>query len=117
MKTRIAFFAVAVAVFAFVSRSTADTASDRNLIAQIDDIIRECQKIKPGMTRADLLEVFGTEGGLSNATAREFVYRHCSYIKVLVHFTLSPGQSVIEERPTDTITSISRPYLQLSISD
>jgi hypothetical protein len=44
------------------------------------------QKIKVGMTRADLLKVFTTEGGLSTSLNRTFVYRDCSYIKVDVEF-------------------------------
>jgi hypothetical protein len=86
---------------------------DKDLTKQISNILSECQKIKPGMTRSDLLKVFTTEGGISTATHRIFVYRGCHYIKVDVEFALSePGQNVLEERPTDTISKISKPYLE-----
>ena len=39
-----------------------------------------------GMTRADLLKVFTTEGGLSTGLNRTYVYRECQYIKVDVDF-------------------------------
>ena len=88
------------------------------LTKQISAILTECQKIKPGMTRAELLKVFTTEGGLSTAAWRTFVYRGCPYIKVDVDFTPSdPKQKMVEERPTDTIRKISKPYLDWSISD
>jgi hypothetical protein len=91
---------------------------DKDLTKQISDILTECQKIKPGMTRSDLLKVFTTEGGISTATHRTFVYRGCHYIKIDVEFTLSePGQNVLEERPTDTISKISKPYLEWSVID
>ena len=94
----------------------APEASD--LTEQISAILTECQKIKPGMTRAELLKVFTTEGGISTAMHRAFVYRGCPYIKVDVDFTLSgPEQNVLEERPTDTINKISKPYLEWSIVD
>ncbi len=70
------------------------------------------------MTRAELLKVFITEGGLSSATHRTFVYRDCPYIKVDVDFTDSdPNQKRVEERPTDIVSKISKPYLDWSISD
>ena len=91
---------------------------DKDLTKQISDILTECQKIKPGMTRSDLLKVLTTEGGLSTATHRTFVYRGCRYIKVDVEFTLSePKQNVLEERPTDTVSKLSKPYLEWSIND
>jgi len=94
------------------------TDVDKNLTKQIPNILTECQKIKPGMARAELLRVFTTEGGLSTATHRTYVYHGCRYIKVDVEFTLSdPKQKVIEERLTDTISKVSKPYLDWSIND
>jgi hypothetical protein len=91
---------------------------DRELTNQISATLTECQKIKPGMTRAQLSEVFDTEGGLSTAKDRTYVYRRCWYIKIDVHFTLSdPKQSVEEERGTDVISAVSKPYLQWWIAD
>jgi hypothetical protein len=96
----------------------ANSFADTNLTKQISEILIECQKIKPGMTRAELLKAFDMEGGLSSATQRTFVYRGCPYIKVDVDFNLSdPQQKTLEERPTDTISKISKPYLDWSISD
>ena len=91
---------------------------DKELTKQISDILTECRKITPGTTRADLLKVFTTEGGLSTATHRTFVHRRCPYIKVDVEFTPSESkQKLLEERPTDTVRKISRPYLEWSNAD
>jgi hypothetical protein len=96
----------------------ANSVADTNLAKQISEILTECQKIKPGMTRAELPKVFTTEGGISSATHRTFVYRGCPYIKVDVDFNLSdPKQKALEELPTDTISKISKPYLEWSIID
>ena len=46
----------------------------------ISDIITECQTIKPGLTRADLYRVFGTEGGMYSARDRSFVYHACNLL-------------------------------------
>ena len=94
------------------------TSEASDLTKQISAILTGCQKIKPGMTRAELLKVFTTEGGLSTAMHRTFVYRGCPYIKVDVDFTDSdPNQKMVEEHPTDTISKISKPYLEWGIID
>jgi hypothetical protein len=91
---------------------------DKHLTKQISGILTECQKIKPGMTRAELLIIFTTEGGIFTAVHRTFVYRGCPYIKVDVDFTVSdPKQKGIEERPTDIINKVSKPYLEWSLID
>jgi hypothetical protein len=91
---------------------------DENLTKQMSKALRECQKIKPGMTRAELEKVFTTEGGIWQAKHRIYVYRPCRYIKVEVDFNLSvPEQDVVKPLPTDTISKISRPYLQWTIID
>jgi hypothetical protein len=91
---------------------------DKNLTDQISAILRESGKITPGTTRAELLKVFTTEGGLSTATHRTFVHRRCPYIKVDVEFTLSsPKQGGLDERPNDAVKTISKPYLAWSIDD
>jgi hypothetical protein len=95
-------------------RVFADSSEDKNLTQQISDILKECESIKPGMTRADLLKVFTTEGGLSTQIWRTYVHSRCPYIKVDVEF--APTESK-QERPTDTITKISKPYLGWSIAD
>jgi len=93
---------------------------DEKLTKQISDILLECRTIKPGMTRAELMKVFTTEGGLFGSEARTYVHRRCPYIKVDVTFTLSkPPKDMFddEERAADIITNISKPYLQWSTID
>jgi hypothetical protein len=80
----------------------------------IDNTLRSIQRIKVGGTRSELLMVFTTEGGLSTASQRTYVYRHCPHIKVDVKFA-APGGG--KELPTDKIVDISRPYLDWSIVD
>ncbi|MCX6908327.1 MAG: hypothetical protein NTY01_09815 [Verrucomicrobia bacterium] len=97
------------------------TLYDAKLSEQIGVILRECEKIKPGMTRADLLKVFTTEGGLSTPEARTYVSRRCHFIKVRVNFSLTdPNQKkdiLDDERTTDVITNISKPFLQWGHGD
>jgi len=99
-------------------RKSTGNGVDEYLTKQISNILTECQKIKPGMTRAELSKVFTTEGGLSTAKHRTSVHRRCPYIRVDVDFKPSdPKQNVLEERPADTIRNISNPYLAWGIID
>jgi hypothetical protein len=76
------------------------------------------------MTRAELLNVFTTEGGLSTGLNRTYVYRKCPYIKVDVEFKPvgrpardKDGRVTLVEASGDVITKISRPYLEWSVLD
>jgi hypothetical protein len=91
---------------------------DEALTRKISDVLRDWKTIGPGKTRADLLKLFTTEGGISTAKQRTFVHRDCPYIKVDVEFTLTEtNRSSLEERPADVIRKVSQPYLQWSIMD
>ncbi len=89
---------------------------DRQFTAKISAILAGCQRIKPGMTRAELLQEFTTEGGLSTARQRTYVYRRCPLFKVQVDFApADPSMQV--ENPGDSIVNISKPYLEWGIAD
>jgi len=77
-------------------------------------VLTAIETIKVGMTRADLLNVFTVEGGLSTTSQRTYVYPKCPYIKVDVKFAASSRE---QELPSDKIIEISRPYLARSIMD
>jgi len=86
--------------------------------------LQEMETIRAGMTRAELLKTFTTEGGLSTGLTRRFVSRDCSYFKVDVEFRAvgrsdrdSDGRVTLLEDSRDVIVKISRPYLQFSIAD
>jgi hypothetical protein len=87
---------------------------DKEHTAWIAEVLNATQTIKPGMTRADLMKAFTTEGGLSRTSRRTYVYRHCQYVKIDVKFAASSRD---EELPTDEIAEISRPYLAWSVMD
>jgi hypothetical protein len=114
MKTFVTFLTATLILCSFSTPSFADRSVDKNLTQQISDILKECESIKSGMTRADLLKIFITEGGLSSQTWRTFVHSRCPYIKVDVEF--APTESK-QEQPTDIITKISKPYLAWTIID
>jgi hypothetical protein len=118
MKTFLVFLLGILLACCLAGPSRAGSEPDKELTKQVADILTECKKITPGATRAELLKVFTTEDGISTATRRTFAHRRCPYIKVDVEFTPSESkQKPLEERPTDTIRKISRPYLEWSIGD
>jgi hypothetical protein len=82
----------------------------------IANVLKECQTLKPGMTRAELSKVLSTEGGLSTVSHRTYVYRDCPYIKVDVDFS-APAPNQDAEKPADIVTKVSKPYLDWTIAD
>jgi hypothetical protein len=89
---------------------------DKELTSRISGIIQECAKLKAGTTRTELMKHFTIEGGIYSATAQTLAYRTCPYIKVDVVFVLADSKEK-KESPQDVLITISKPYLEFSISD
>jgi hypothetical protein len=80
--------------------------------------LKRMETVKVGMTRAELLKVFGEEGGLSTRTQRTYVYKECRYFKVNVKFeAVGNVEERLGESPDDKIFEISKPYIDYSILD
>jgi hypothetical protein len=98
-------------------------AVDPALTRSVDQVLKDVSSIQSGMTRAELLRVFTTEGGLSTRDEQRYVYRRCPLIKVMVSFRRPAdadddwGGAPEEERAGDIIQSISKPFLEYSITD
>ena len=106
---------VCLAVLICVSRPvTAQTRADTDHVAWVQSTMQRMATIEPGMTRAELLAVFTTEGGISSRLHRTFVSRDCPNFKVDVEFRAVGPEG---EDPRDTIVKISRPYLAWPVGD
>lgn len=113
--------AIALTVSALSVQSSQRSQEQTEWIA---NSLKKMQEVKVGMTRADLLKVFTTEGGLSTDLNRTYVYRECPYIKVDVEFEPmgrpardAKGRVTLIEANVDVIKKISKPYLEWSILD
>lgn len=112
------------AVLPHSSVLAAEERDPRGHVAWVAEVLKRMQTIKPGMTRAALLKVFTTEGGVSTRLGRTFVSRECPYFKVEVEFAAggninrdSQGRLTSREDPHDIIVKISRPYLAYTTVD
>jgi hypothetical protein len=106
------FLILAIAIIA-IAQTTRPQASPDHTV-WVADVLKRMQSIQPGMTRATLLTVFTTEGGLSTRLHRTYVSRDCRYFKVDVEFQAANAQATDGEA---VILKISRPYLQFTIAD
>ena len=121
-----AFFGVALilGLAAVVSTRTALQTEPESHVLWVAKSLARMQTIKVGMSRADLLEVFMAEGGLSTPLRRTFVYRDCPQFKVDVEFTAvgramrdREGRVTSIEDDRDVIKTISRPYIAQVVID
>ena len=88
-------------------------------IAWVEHVLSRLKTVKVDMTRAELLKVFATQGGLSTGLKRTFASRDCPYFHVDVKFQSVrrpdrdlAGRVTSEEDPRDVIVEISKPYLR-----
>ena len=109
-----------VAVAADQPATKADTSYDKLLDQKASEVWFDCQKIHPGMTRADLDKMFRRNTGgvavpdstpLPFREHQTFDYRRCDHIMIDVDFRPSNSK---EERPTDVIIKVSNPYINCS---
>jgi hypothetical protein len=97
--------------------------ADQALTRSIDQVLKDVSSVQAGMSRADLLRVFTTEGGISTRDEQRYVYRRCPYIKVRVNFRRPAdadddwGGASEAEWTGDIIQSISKPFLEYPIAD
>ena len=98
--------------------------SRRQHVEWVADSLKRMQTIRPGMTRAELLKVFTTEGGFSTGIERTYVYQGCPFFKVDVKFRPvgrperdKDDRVTLAESPKDLIKTISRPYIAWSVAD
>jgi len=108
---------VTVLVGLAVVPTRADSANDRDFTRRIVEIFGDCQKVKPGMTRAELvkLNLFDEDRGplhaLNDSSFKQhttFEYRAFSLIRIDIDFSPSASK---EARPTDIIAKVSMPFI------
>ena len=97
---------------------------DQDAERWVGNALLEIETVKVGMTRGQLLAMFGMEGGVFSGLRRTYVYRRCPTIKVDVEFEAvgrpsrdAEGRVTLVESDQDIITKISRPYLAPQIID
>jgi hypothetical protein len=126
VKASVLLLLVLLLVPGSVCAQTEQTQTDSNQqhVQWVAESLKAMQSVKPGMTRAELLRVFTTEGGESTGLRRTYMYRQSPYFKVDVEFEAvgrpardSDGRVTLVESDADTIKTISGPYLRFSIVD
>ena len=117
MKTLICILSAIVVLGIVAVPARAETTNDTEFVRKIVEVFGDCQKIKPGMTRAELikLQMFDQDWGpLHPADDKAFKqhttfqYRSCALIKVDVDFGATGSKEV---QATDVITKVSMPYI------
>ena len=104
-------FAALILFLASLGLSHEASVTDSNHVDWVRQSLAEMQKIKKGMTRADMERLFVPDGGLQVYGATRYVYRECPFFKVDVEFERAPN-SPRSGGPRDRIVKISKPYLE-----
>jgi hypothetical protein len=90
--------------------------TDSNHVDWVRQSLSEMQKIKRGMTRADMERLFIPDGGFQIYGATRYVYRECPFFKVDAEFERAPN-SPRAGGPRDKVVKISKPYVEYPDED
>ncbi len=97
--------------------------------AWLAQVLEKMDSIKPGMTRAELLQIYQAEGGRrrglpSARLPRTFVSRDCPQFRIDVEFNSvagpddgNPSFATSVEDNRDIIVKMSKPYLQFATAN
>jgi hypothetical protein len=122
MKIR-AQYAIATVVLLMLWRPCGNAVEDKpsspeECCAIVARAIDAVNKIKKDMLRSDVEKEFRLEGGLFSRNQTFYVYKNCPFIKIKVAFELDPSyKDFVTGSPKDRVLSVSKPYLEYSVTD
>jgi hypothetical protein len=91
--------------------------SSQDSCSAISDALEAIGKVKPGDLRTKLEQDFKRDGGLTFPKTERYVYKKYPLIKIDVEFSLKKGNTWPQHSSEDTLTSISKPYLEYPFYD
>jgi hypothetical protein len=112
---KVIFFLGCIALFSIPAGVSGQTGQEPD--GFIEQVLKTVGELKIGDTRAKLERDFTPDGGLQFGGTERYVYRKCPLIKIDVEFSRKKGSTWPNLSPEDTLTSISKPYLEYPFYD
>ncbi len=97
--------------FAQVRQPDIKVTQQRN--AWVEKCLRDFESIHIGMRRSEIEKLFPLDGGIHDAFHFRLKHPECGYFKVDIGFSVkrdAQGRAMIS--PDDSVTTISRPYIE-----
>lgn len=111
-------FSIALAVILITGFQSRTSQKQKSNCQFLEESLKNISEIKVGMTRKEVLKIFGEEGGIASRTQNHYVYNECSFIKVDVKFEpVGNEKDKVSESPDDKLIEISKPYIEYAIND
>ena len=85
--------------------------------ALVEQALAAYKQVKPGITRKEVEKNFDYDGGLNFAERGRYRYRGCDYIKLEVDFKSAPRAGNALTSPNDTVTTVSRLFIDYPTQD
>ena len=99
-------------------RSPQESAVQPTTCDEIKNALATVARIKVGMTRREVEQLFERDGGAQFALSGRYVYPNCQYIKIEIEFQNSdPSPQDPLLSPSDIVSKISKPYLEYPVKD
>lgn len=118
MKTTITALALLCGLLAFTwAKSQEGVPGEPSACGMVQRALADSQRIKVGMTRTQLEKYFVADGGVQFPNNWRYVYPKCEYLKLEVEFTAGPTRGQALSSPDDTVTRVSKLFVDYPVKD
>jgi len=114
---RIAKLMLPILAIAFVlAANQSQNRSSASLCELLTPVMKDYERIKPGLSREQLEKFLRRDGGLQFRSATRYVFPACNLLRVDVEFTLN-GEPARLFAPDDVVEEISKIYVEYPAKD
>lgn len=91
--------------------------SNSSPCAIVQQALTDAQHIKIGMTRREVERYFVEDGGLQFPQRTRYGSLKCAYLMLEIDFDLAPSRGRASSTPNDTVTKISKMFVEYPAKD
>jgi hypothetical protein len=102
------------AILFFLLASPQNARATCQSCTPVEQAIKTAQRIRPGLTRAEIEKIYQTDGGISSLPISRYRDPNCESIKVDVTYQLAWSGTTSDG---DIVLSVSKPYLEPAYYD
>jgi hypothetical protein len=115
---KLSIFIVCTLLFWYPGRTLGQASRDaRSPCGLVEQALAAYREIKPDNTRREVEKNFDYDGGIHFRDHGRYTYRGCNYLKLEVDFHLAPDTGKVPNSVNDTVTTVSKLFIDYPSKD